>query len=232
MNAMILAAGRGERMRPLTDTTPKPLLPVAGKPLIVHQIERLVAAGFTQLVINHAHLGAQIEQALGDGRQFGAHIRYSPEGEGQALETGGGIVRALPLLGDAPFLVANGDVFCDLDYAALRLPQGDLAHLVLVDNPPQHPEGDFVLGAQGRLRPAGQARLTFAGIGLYDPALFEACQPGAFPLAPLLRQAIDQGRASGHHHRGQWMDIGTPERLRQLSSLAGEWRPNFVHAQV
>jgi MurNAc alpha-1-phosphate uridylyltransferase len=216
MNAMILAAGRGERMRPLTDTTPKPLLHVAGKPLIVHQIERLVAAGFRQLVINHAHLGVQIEQTLGDGRQFGAHIRYSPEGEGQALETGGGIFRALPLLGAMPFLVTNGDIFCDLDYAGLRLPAGDLAHLVLVDNPPQHPQGDFVLDTRGRLLESGQPRLTFAGIGLYDPALFAGCLPGAFPLAPLLRQAIRQGRASGRQHQGDWMDIGTPERLRQL----------------
>lgn len=214
---MILAAGRGQRLRPLTDATPKPLLPVAGKPLIVYQIERLVSAGFQDVVINHAHLGVQIEQALGDGRRFGARIRYSAEGEGRALETGGGIVKALPLLGSGPFLVTNGDIFSDIDYGALRLVPGDLATLVLVDNPPQHPAGDFVLGAQGRLVSTGAPRLTFAGVGLYDPALFADSQPGAFPLAPLLHRAIAQGRVGAVHHTGQWMDIGTPERLAQLA---------------
>lgn len=216
MKAMILAAGRGDRMRPLTDRAPKPLLLAAGKPLIVHQIERLVAAGFCQLVINHAHLGWQIEQALGDGRRFGADIRYSAEGEGRALETGGGILKALPLLGHGPFLVANGDVFSDIDYAQIKLAEDDLAQLVLVDNPPQHPHGDFVLGTDGRLREQGTPRLTFAGVGVYRPELFEGCQAGAFPLAPLLHQAIRQGRAGGQHHRGDWSDIGTPERLRAL----------------
>lgn len=219
MKAMILAAGRGNRMRPLTDTTPKPLLQVAGKPLIQYQIERLVSAGFRDLVINHAHLGAQIEQALGNGGRFGAHIRYSREGEGQALETGGGIFQALPLLGPEPFLVTNGDIFSDIDFNAVPLAPGDLATLVLVDNPPQHPMGDFVLGDQGRVLSAGERRLTFAGVGLYDPALFAACQPGAFALAPLLRQAIRQGRVGGYHHTGQWMDIGTPERLARLEQL-------------
>jgi MurNAc alpha-1-phosphate uridylyltransferase len=219
MKAMILAAGRGERMRPLTDTTPKPLLPVAGKPLILYQIERLVAAGFRELVINHAHLGAQIEAVLGDGGRYGARIQYSAEGEGRALETGGGILKARPLLGGAPFLVVNGDIFTDIDYNGLRLAQGDLASLVLVENPPQHPQGDFVLGRDGRLRNQGEPRLTFAGVGLYDPALFEGCQPGAFPLAPLLRRAIAENRAGGHYHGGQWMDIGTPERLAQLDRL-------------
>ena len=223
MKAMILAAGRGERMRPLTDTTPKPLLPVAGKPLIVHQIERLVAAGLTELVINHAHLGAQIEQALGDGRALGASIQYSPEGHGRALETGGGIRRALPWLGPEPFLVTNGDIFADIDYRALHLAPGDLATLVLVENPSQHPQGDFVLGAHGRVLSSGARCLTFAGVGVYAPALFAACTPGAFPLAPLLRQAIAQGRVGGHYHDGAWMDIGTPERLHQLEQrlLAG-----------
>lgn len=222
MKAMILAAGRGERMRPLTDTTPKPLLPVAGKPLIVHQIERLAAAGFRELVINHAHLGARIEQALGDGRGFGVRIQYSPEGEGRALETGGGIFKALPLLGDGPFLVANGDVFSDIDFRALRLAEGDLATLALVENPPQHPRGDFALDAHRRLSSQGEPRLTFAGVGLYHPALFADCQPGAFPLAPLLRQAMDRGRVGGYLHRGQWMDIGTPERLGQLEQQLAE----------
>ncbi|EIC20831.1 N-acetylmuramate alpha-1-phosphate uridylyltransferase MurU [Thiorhodovibrio frisius] len=219
MKAMILAAGRGNRMCPLTDTTPKPLLPVAGKPLIQYQIERLVRAGFRDLVINHAHLGVQIEQALGDGQRFGARICYSPEGEGRALETGGGIFKALPLLGPEPFLVTNGDIFSNIDYSALRLAAGDLVTLVLVDNPPQHPQGDFVLGDHGKLLSEGERRLTFAGVGLYDPALFASCQPGAFPLAPLLRQAISQGRASGYHDKGQWMDIGTPERLGQLEKI-------------
>ncbi|WPL18835.1 Glucose-1-phosphate thymidylyltransferase [Thiorhodovibrio winogradskyi] len=217
MKAMILAAGRGHRMRPLTDSIPKPLLPVAGKPLIQYQVERLVRAGFCDLVINHAHLGGQIEQALGDGGRFGARIRYSPEG--QALETGGGIFKALPLLGPGPFLVTNGDIFSDIDYRAPRLAAGDLATLVLVDNPPQHPQGDFVLGDHGRLCGQGQRRLTFAGVGLYDPALFAHCQPGSFPLAPLLHQAIHQGCAGGYHHRGQWMDVGTPERLARLEQL-------------
>lgn len=219
MKAMILAAGRGKRMRPLTDTTPKPLLPVAGKPLIQYQIERLVRAGMRDLVINHAHLGALIEQALGDGGRFGARIRYSPEGEGCALETGGGIFNALPLLGPGPFLVANGDIFSDIDFGALRLAAGDLAAVVLVDNPPEHPRGDFVLGARGRVLSAGAPALTFAGVGLYDPGLFADCGPGAFALAPLLRQAIAAGRVAGYHHTGRWMDIGTPERLAKLERI-------------
>ncbi len=220
MRAMILAAGRGKRMQPLTDHAPKPLLQVAGKPLIVYQIERLVAAGFIELVINHAHLGAQIEHALGDGSQFGAHIIYSPEGEGTALETGGGILRALPLLGHAPFLVVNSDIWCDIDYTALKLTDSDLAHLVLVNNPAHHPYGDFTL-TNGRVNhyQANQPAFTFAGIGIYHPALFAACQPTAFPLAPLLINAMTQQRVSGYHHRGMWMDIGTPERLAALEQL-------------
>lgn len=219
MKAMILAAGRGERMRPLTDHTPKPLLIAGGKPLIQHHIERLAAAGIRELVINHAHLGAQIEAALGDGAGFGVEIRYSPEE--RALETGGGIFRALPLLGPEPFLVVNGDVWTDVDLAGLALDAGDLAHLVLVDNPPHNPKGDFVLIA-GRVRSTGTPRLTFSGIGLYRPELFDGQTPGAFPLAPLLRQAMKAGRVGGRHHGGHWFDIGTPERLalldRRLSS--------------
>ncbi|NBC48681.1 MAG: NTP transferase domain-containing protein, partial [Gammaproteobacteria bacterium] len=218
MKAMILAAGRGERMRPLTDQRPKPLLEAGGKPLIIHQIERLRAAGFSELVINHAHLGGQIEQALGDGRALGVAIRYSPEGQGQALETGGGIHHALPLLGDGPFLVVNGDTWCDLDYRALRIAPADLAQIVLVDNPSHHPDGDFAL-QDGRVTDAGSPRLTFAGIGVYRPALFAACAPGAFPLAPLLRAAIAAGRCGGLHHRGHWLDIGTPERLQGLDTM-------------
>lgn len=218
MKAMILAAGRGNRMRPLTDRTPKPLLKAGAARLIEHQIQRLRAADITELVINHAHLGEQIEQALGDGSAYGVRIRYSPEGEGRALETGGGIHRALPLLGPDPFLVVNGDIWCDLDYARLRISRTDLAQIVLVDNPRHHPRGDFAL-VDGRVLSTGEPRLTFAGIGLYRPALFKHCRPGAFPLAPLLTGAMDAGRCGGLHHQGAWLDIGTPERLQQLDRM-------------
>jgi len=212
---MILAAGRGERMRPLTDHTPKPLLPVAGKPLILWHVERLAQAGVLDLVINHAHLGEQIEDALGDGSAWGVHIRYSAEGEGRALETGGGIFRALPLLDHQPFLVINADVWCDVGLDRLGLAASDLAHLVMVDNPAHHPEGDFHL-ARGRLHVQGQPRLTYSGIGVYSPDLFAGCEAGAFPLAPLLREAMTAGRVSGGHHRGRWVDVGTPQRLAEL----------------
>ena len=212
---MILAAGRGERMRPLTDHTPKPLLKVAGKPLIVWHIERLVLAGIHDLVINHAYLGQQIENVLGDGSPWGARIRYSREGEGRALDTGGGIFRALPLLGGAPFLVVNADVWCDLDPRQLNLGADDLVQLVMVDNPPQHPAGDFHL-AGGRLSAAAEPRLTYSGIGVYRPELFDGCSAGAFPLAPLLRSAMTAGRAGGEHYRGRWTDVGTPQRLAEL----------------
>lgn len=221
MKAMILAAGRGERMRPLTDATPKPLLAVGGKPLIVHHIERLRDAGFTELVINHAWLGARLEAALRDGSAFGVSIAWSAEGE--ALETGGGIHRALPLLGDAPFLVVNGDVWTDIDFAALPREPEALAHLVLVDNPPQHPRGDFVLEG-GRVHEGESDRLTYSGIGVYRHELFAGCAPGKFPLAPLLRAAMAEGRVSGEHHRGQWFDIGTPERLAELDRRLNEQR--------
>jgi N-acetyl-alpha-D-muramate 1-phosphate uridylyltransferase len=213
MKAMILAAGRGERMRPLTDSLPKPLLPVAGKPLIVHQIERLARAGFQRLVINHAHLGALIEARLGDGSDWGVEIRYSPEKN--ALETGGGIFRALPLLGEDAFLVVNGDVWCDIDFGRLKLAEGRLAHLVLVPNPAQHPRGDFILEAGNVLDGEGE-RLTFSGIGIYHPRLFAGCRPGAFPLAPLLRAAMARGEVSGECYTGRWIDVGTPERLAAL----------------
>lgn len=214
---MILAAGRGERMRPLTDHTPKPLLLVGGKPLIVWHIERLVASGIRHLVINHAHLGEQIERALGDGSQWDAQIRYSPEGEGQALETGGGIHRALPMLGDDPFLVVNGDVWVNVDYAELTLRASCLAHLVLVENPSHNPDGDFHLDPHGLVLAEGSPRLTFSGVGVYHPALFADCLPGAFPLAPLLRQAMQAGRVSGQHYDGAWVDVGTPARLADLN---------------
>jgi MurNAc alpha-1-phosphate uridylyltransferase len=227
MLAMILAAGRGERMRPLTDHTPKPLLQAGGKPLIVWHIERLVRAGITDLVINHAHLGAQIEQALGDGSQFGATIRYSDEGT--ALETAGGIAFALPLLGEEPFAVVNGDIYCDYDFshlpaqAAALTASADMAHLVLVDNPEHNPKGDFLLHT-GRLVPTNDQRLTtndlpltFSGIGLYKPSLFTSIPRGTkAPLAPLLREQIAAGRVSGEHHRGRWVDVGTPQRLDEL----------------
>ena len=216
MRAMILAAGRGNRMRPLTDRVPKPLLAVGGKPLIQYHIERLAAAGVRAIVINHAHLGEQIEAALGDGAQLGVTLHYSPEGEGRALETGGGIFKALPLLGPDPFLVVNADIWTDCPFADLDLPDGYLAHLVLVANPPQHPAGDFALDGD-RVRRDGEPRYTFSGIGLYRPELFAGCAPGAFPLAPLLRRAMDQGQAGGRLYRGDWFDIGTPQRLDELN---------------
>lgn len=218
MKAMILAAGRGVRMRPLTDTVPKSLLPVGGKPLIAWHLERLARAGFGEAVINHAHLGHLIEAALGDGARFGLTIRYSPERE--ALETAGGIARALPLLGSEPFLVVNADVYSDYDFAALaRLDlQERLAHLVLVDNPPQHPRGDFALAA-GRVREAGERLLTYSGIGVYAPRLFAGIPREAkVALAPLLRKAIASDRVSGEHYPGRWHDIGTAERLGALDA--------------
>jgi N-acetyl-alpha-D-muramate 1-phosphate uridylyltransferase len=216
MRAMILAAGRGNRMRPLTDHTPKPLLPAGGKPLILHHIERLAAAGLRDIVINHAHLGDRIEAVLGDGADLGVSIRYSAEE--QALETGGGIFKALPLLGSDPFLVVNGDIWTDAPFAGLALGDGDLAHLVLVANPPHNPVGDFALH-EGRVREDGGRKFTFSGVGLYSPALFAGCTAGAFPLAPLLRDGMAQGRVGGRLHRGHWYDIGTPERLAELDQM-------------
>jgi MurNAc alpha-1-phosphate uridylyltransferase len=215
---MILAAGRGERMRPLTDRTPKPLLPVAGRPLIVWHLERLAKAGFRDIVINHAHLGDQIEALLGDGDAWGVRIRYSEEPAG-ALETAGGIANALPLLGEAPFLVVNGDIFCDWDVARARdaLADGRLAHLVLVPNPAHHPAGDFALS--GGMLGAGEEKHTFAGIGVYRPALFAGIARGQVAkLAPLLDAAIAAGRVSGELHDGRWVDVGTPERLAALDA--------------
>lgn len=226
---MILAAGRGERMRPLTDHTPKPLLEVGGRALIVWHIEKLVAAGITDLVINHAHLGAQIESALGDGSRVGASIRYSPEIT--ALETAGGIANALPLLGDAPFAVVNGDIWCDYDFQRLHdrvaamQSAGDTADLVLVDNPAHHPNGDFILH-NGRIEDRSNLRLatsdsalTFSGIGLYHPRMFSEIPRGsASPLAPLLRTQMAQGKVSGEHHAGRWIDVGTPQRLHELDA--------------
>ena len=218
MKAMILAAGRGERMRPLTDTTPKPLLEAGGKALIVWQLEKLARSGFTDIVINHAHLGHRIEAALGDGARFGVSIRYSPEAE--ALETAGGIAHALPMLGAEPFLVINSDVYTDYGFQALRqFKLGDgLAHLVLVDNPPQHPRGDFALQS-GRVREGGENLLTFSGIGVYARQLFSGISTGSkVPLAPLLREAIAADRVSGERYLGRWHDVGTAERLQALDA--------------
>lgn len=217
---MILAAGRGERMRPLTDEIPKPLLKVAGKPLIVWHLERLKAAGFRHLVINHAHLGHMIESTLGDGSRWGLRIHYSREGAGRALETGGGVYRALPMLGDGPFLVVNADLWTNFRFATLSIDAADLAQLVLVDNPPHHASGDFsLIGA--RVREGGTAPLTFAGIAVYRPELFADCRPGAFPLAPLLRRQMHLGRVGGVHFKGTWVDVGTPERFTELNKTLG-----------
>lgn len=214
---MILAAGRGERMRPLTDEIPKPLLPVAGKPLIERHIEALVSAGLGDIVINHAWLGNKIEATLGDGTRLNARITYSPEGE-QGLETGGGIFNALPLLGEEPFLVINGDIITGFDFRTLpKKPQG-LAHLVLVPNPAHHPDGDFAL-EHGTVLATGSPRFTFSGIGLYHPRLFAGCQAGTFPLAPLLRQAMDQGQVTGELFGGLWIDVGTVDRLAEADGI-------------
>ena len=218
---MLLAAGRGERMRPLTDHTPKPLLKAGGKPLIVWHIENMARAGICDLVINHAYLGNQIEAELGDGGQFGIRIRYSAENP--VLETAGGIANALALLGDAPFAVINSDIYCDYDFvqlpehaAALRA-SGDAAHLVLVNNPAHHPNGDFGL-ISGRVVNNAPA-FTFSGIGIYQPGLFANIPRGTIaPLAPLLRAQIALGKVSGEHYRGRWLDVGTPQRLEKLDN--------------
>jgi N-acetyl-alpha-D-muramate 1-phosphate uridylyltransferase len=222
MRAMILAAGRGERMRPLTDNTPKPLLKVGGKPLIVWHLESIANAGIKEVVINHAHLGKQIVNALGNGHQWGVSIQYSAEEV--ALETAGGIANALPLLGDQPFLVVNGDIFTDMDFSAYQevvknmQQQNQLAHLFLVDNPPQHAKGDFAL-SKSLVQTEGQMMLTFSGVGIYQPELFadiELGQPAK--LAPVLRKAMVNQQVSGEHFQGIWHDIGTPERLATLDA--------------
>jgi len=216
MKAFILAAGRGERMRPLTDHTPKPLLMAGGKPLIVWHLERLAAAGFREIVINHAHLGAQIETALDDGAQWGLHIRYSPEPPG-ALETAGGIATALPLLGDEDFLVVNGDVYCNWDFKQARQLANRQAHLVMVANPAHHSGGDFSLDGERVVYAQGGETLTYAGIGVFSPAFFAGVPPGSvMKLRPLLDAAIAAGTLSGERYDGRWVDVGTPQRLAEL----------------
>ena len=220
--AMILAAGRGERMRPLTDHIPKPLLSVAHKPLIVWHIERLAAAGICHIVINHAWLGEQIVRYLGDGMRYGVQLRYSAEP--QPLETAGGIVQALPLLGPTPFLVISSDTWCDWDpRQASRIVQTMIqrqaqAWLLMVDNPEHHPDGDFTLEADGVVHDGGPERLTYSGLGIYHPALFTGLIPGErAKLAPLLRSAMGRDAVIGAHHAGRWSDIGTPQRLAALN---------------
>ncbi len=216
MKCMILAAGSGTRMRPLTDTTPKPLLKVGGIPLIVWHIERLAHDGYTDIVINIAHLGYQIPEALGDGSEWGVNITYSDEQEEGGLETAGGIIKALPLLGDQAFLVLNGDIWTDYDFQDHRkLAEGILAHLVLVPNPEHNPEGDFALDGN---RVIDNRQYTFSGIGYYSPKLFDGVPYGKSALAPLLRAAIKEGKVTGELYEGEWLDIGTPERLELLNA--------------
>ena len=216
MKAMILAAGRGERLRPLTDHTPKPLISAAGRPLIEHLISALAACGYREIVVNTAHLGELIEQRLGDGRRLGARLAYSRENE--ALETGGGIFQALGLLGNEPFLVVNGDIGTDFPFERLQKHPEGLAHLILVNNPPHHSRGDFALENGLVLDSGGTERHTFSGIGVYRPELFAGCVAGRFPLAPLLRAAMARGEVSGELYRGFWMDIGTRERLEAYAA--------------
>lgn len=232
MKALVFAAGLGERMRPLTDTTPKPLLEAGGKPLIAWHLDKLAACGITDVVVNTSWLADQFPQTLGDGAPWGLRLHYSHEGD-PPLETGGGMLHALHLLGDAPFLAINGDIWTDHDFAALpREPRGD-AHLVLVDNPPQNAGGDFALRGDGQVESRGAGMLTFAGIGMYRPALLDdwrgvignapgaTSEPPRFKLAPLLRDAMARGAVTGEHHHGRWTDVGTPDRLRQLRAELG-----------
>lgn len=238
MKALIFAAGRGERMRPLTDVTPKPLLEVGGKPLIVRHLEKLAAIGVHDVVINTAHLAAQFPATLGDGARWNLRIHYQYEGT-EPLETGGGMLHALPLLGDAPFMAVNGDIFTDFDFAALPAAPNGLAHVVLVDNPPHHAHGDFRLDSQARIdaTPASTApSLTFAGIGLYRPELLRhwraiigatpaaSLDPPRFRLAPLLHAAAASNQLGGQHHQGTWTDVGTPARLAALLTRCAAMR--------
>lgn len=219
MKAMILAAGLGKRMRPLTDHCPKPLLPVAGKPLIVHHLERLQRAGIEDVIINVSYRAEQIIQAIGDGRAYGVNIQWSHEAT--PLETGGGIQKALPLLGKEPFLLVNGDVWCDYLPSNTQLNRSDLAHLILVNNPDHHPEGDFALD-KGRVLNQGAQRYTYAGVSIIHPRLLAGQPTEAFALAPLLKNAMNEQQVSGEHFAGHWVDVGTPERLAALEHFLSQ----------
>ncbi|MCF6253681.1 MAG: nucleotidyltransferase family protein [Thiomicrorhabdus sp.] len=225
MKAMILAAGRGNRLRPLTDTVPKPLIPVCGKPLIEYHIEKLAAIGITDIVINHAWLGEVLETSLGNGKRWGVNIEYSPEPEG-GLETAGGIIQALPLLGNAPFLVLNGDVYCDFSFDSLlqtaqqmQLDSSLLAHLILVPSPNHNQTGDFDLNEQQQVIPQGE--LTFSGLSVLSPALFKGVEGGRKKLAPILRQAMEKRHVTGEIYQGIWSDVGTVERLAETHKMLG-----------
>lgn len=230
-HALIFAAGLGERMRPLTDRTPKPLLDVRGKPLVVWHLEKLAAMGVHYVVMNTSHLAEQFPETLGDGSRWGLRIRYAYEGA-VPLETGGGMLNALPLLGPEPFIAINGDIWTDADFAQLPAEPLGVAHLLLVDNPQHHPKGDFALDQDGILHNDGGTRLTFSGVGVYRRELLDDwreiigdnaqahAKPPRFKLAPLLRSAIDRGAITGTRHRGAWTDVGTPERLAALNAAA------------
>ena len=224
MKAMILAAGRGERMRPLTDATPKPLLRVGGRCLIEYHLQALHRAGIREAVINLGHLGEQIQALLGDGQRYGLSIRYSHEGD-HILDTGGGIHHALPMMGEEPFLVINGDIFTDFPFESLRGRAVALAHVVLVANPAHHPQGDFSLTGE-QVHAEGTPRFTFSGIGVYRPVLFADCSAGVFPLAPVLRGAMAAGQVSGEFYAGMWCDVGTPARLGELAMRLGQNSPD------
>jgi N-acetyl-alpha-D-muramate 1-phosphate uridylyltransferase len=229
---MVLAAGRGERLRPITDTLPKPLVPVGGKPLIVWHLEALLRAQIREVVVNLSWLGDRIRAELGDGARYGVRISYTDEGP-VALETGGGIFNALPLLGNEPFLVVNGDVWTDIDFNTLRAQAaadaqaGALGRLVLVPNPPQHPRGDFALRGNAVIE-AAENRLTYSGVGIYRPEFFAGCTPGRFPMLPLLKRAMASVQLRGELHRGEWCDVGTPERLRELDARLSAGAPGAV----
>lgn len=216
MKAMILAAGRGERMRPLTDKTPKALLRVGGHCLIEYHLKALADAGITDIVINYAHLGEQFPEVLGNGQRYGVSITWSPEGD-IGLETGGGIYNALSLLDGSAFVVVNGDVWTDYPFTSITEPEG-LAHLVMVNNPEHNPSGDFAL-QEKQIQLEGENRYTFSGIGIYRPELFSGCQAGVFKLAPLLKEAMNKQQVTGEHYTGQWIDVGTPERLQVLDTM-------------
>lgn len=213
-HALIFAAGRGERMRPLTDHTPKPLLQIGGKPLIVWHLEKIARLGISYVVINTSYLAEQFPMILGDGSRWGLSIHYCYEGK-EPLETGGGMLNALPFLSTTPFLCVNGDIWTDTDFSLLPHNPPSLAHLIMVDNPLHHPMGDFVL-CDGQLLDEDKPRLTFAGIGIYRPELLVECTPGKFSIAPVLRSAMRTGKISGEHYQGVWQDVGTPERLMAL----------------